>query len=383
MFVDEGVSGGVTAGARRLVDHDRGLTFAPQGHWSGPVKFFVLTIGKRVVCVETRLEGGAHLVSRDPQLHIVVTALGSTPLSEHWGYSATPLSSEDAVEAFAFAAEALLVFGWWFDGLRHPDRYFVVRSELESEHRSFALSWFGYTAAGALPRYNASLEFDAKRRHSALNQAMWGQHPIDAALTRYLQATPGIPRTSRPEAEQALKSVAPRKRAAILDRVQMLAEAGYSYARAYEGGQPMDAVLAEMEASHPGFSGESYRRNLARAVATLEHGAIATRERRARYVREARLRTLQDGVFWLRYRNRRRSVDLNPEFDIHAELGDLHSAADITAAIAQADQLINGGSACGPDSHGNGDIERLALANPGFSEASVAEAAMWGAELNR
>jgi hypothetical protein len=383
MFVDEGASSGVTAGARRLVDHERGLTFAPQGVWWGPVKFFALTIGERVVCVETRHEGGAHRVNSEPQLHIVVTALGSTPLSEKLGYRAIPLSAQDAVEAFAFAAEALLVFGWWFDGLQHPDRYFVVRSELESEHRSFVLSRFGYTGAEWLPLHSKGLDFAAERRRRVSDQAAWGQDPIDAALTRYLDASPGIPRTARPDAEQALASVAPRKRAAILDRVQMLAEAGSVYARALEGGQAMGTVLAEMEAAHPGFSGESYRRSLARTAIGLEQVRIATRERRERYVREARLRTLRDGVFFLRYRNRRHTADLEPDFDIHAELGDLHSAADITAAIAQADQLINDGCLCGPDSDANGERQRLVLANPGFSEASVSEAALWGAELNR
>lgn len=384
MFVDEGVSHGVTVGSRQLVDRDRGITFAPHWKWRGPPTFFILTIRGRIVAVETRLEGGTDIATRQPQVHVVVAAIGSTPIATKLGINSPAIAADETDEIFTLAAEGLLVFGWWFDGLEYPDRHFIVKSEVDTRAQSYALSWFGYTGAEFMPPHRARLDLAQESLRQEAVEMTWGQRAADAAVSVYLEGRRRFDQDARSNAEATIADMPIAERQAILGHVEGLVDGAHEYAAALAAGQSPEAVYAAMEAKRPGFSEETYRRCLAHGVAARQREIESRGQYMSDLVRDARLSTLLDGVFALHHFNRREYRRFaGVKLDIHAELGNLYSTSEITAAIAQADQLVESGRDCTHTSTGTEDLDQLDAVHPGFSITSRAEAASWGYQLNR
>ena len=66
------------------------------------------------------------------QVHVHIRSLGDSRYARNSGLNASTLSESDRIPAHRLAAEALLVFGSWYDGLSFQDGHFVTLLRAEN-----------------------------------------------------------------------------------------------------------------------------------------------------------------------------------------------------------------------------------------------------------
>jgi hypothetical protein len=185
-------------------------------------------------------------------------------------------------------------------------------------------------------------------------------------------------------ADDVLLPGLPKKPIEVLQgKAKAIAEKALQYGAAQVDGKKALAVLARMATDHPGFSAESYRKVLASGVFTLKSVRASKWERRLERIAKARASDLLDAVFELHFFNRRWADPRfdEPEIPVHETLGDLYSAADIEAAIAKTDKLIQHGRQF---VYPNSDADKiLKREHPGFSYRHIHQALDWGFQDNR
>jgi hypothetical protein len=299
------------------------------------------------------------------------------------------LSVEDRFVARRLAAEALLVFGSWYDGLSYQEGHFVVKDATGGEDLAYTLASFGYSGASRLPNYHARLEWTEESiRLQAIEEA-WGLDLPDAIFVVVLHNRRRAILSSHQHLKLSLNELFANMPAEELEglenRADRLAFKASDYGRDHLDGQSVDSVLSRMSNDSPGFSRDTYRRNLAYGTLMVQRNRDRERQRREELIGAARSAGLLDGVFALLHFNRRFSKrQFLGAIPIPETLGDLHSPAELSMALARADELLEHASQYGwsPDATDE-HVELLTRSHPGFSLRCVHDALSWGYERNR
>lgn len=376
-------------GGRRVADPSRqaNLTLVTPATEKGD-SLFLLTWEDRLIPLATTRQEAFDGWGRQ-QIHVHIRAIGPSKAAENAEIRWTELSQDELRVARLLAMESLLVFGGYFDGLTYPDGFFVVRCMVDGAAVAYTLSSFGYPPASRPPEYHAKLEEFRKRVREAALQDAWGRNILDKLLAVELQnklwflhetitfkdvltpedvLLPGLPKEPIEELQSKAKALAGKTSL---------------YGRSHLDGENAVFVLARMATDHPGFSAESYRKVLASGVFTIRSVRASKRERRQERIAKARASDLLDAVFELHFFNRRWAGPRleEPEIPVHETLGDLYSAAEIDAAIAKTDKLIQHGRQF---SYPNSDADKiLKREHPGFSNSHIHQALSWGFQENR
>jgi len=146
---------------------------------------------------------------------------------------------------------------------------------------------------------------------------------------------------------------------------------------------PLDSKDSFRADTVPGFSPEGYVAELDEALLRIEGYRVGVRARRATLVHEARDVNGLDGVFALRYFNRRFSghvgeYGLGP-IDLMQALGDMYAPGAIEDAVARVDALIDEGIRMGTGSwEHEPNMASLRQAHPGSGDRSMSRALDWG-----
>jgi plasmid maintenance system killer protein len=149
-------------------------------------------------------------------------------------------------------------------------------------------------------------------------------------------------------------------------------------------------VLGKVRAKVPGFPEERYEQALDEARALVTTNRERALQRRSELIDAARKDDVLNSVFALRYFNERYSNQHVRQYNlgrvnIHETLRDLHSEADIDAALIRVDALINDAfkSVSYEPGAAEARMEELRRAHPGFNNRSLNAAMDWGYLVNR
>ncbi|MHA7263689.1 hypothetical protein ACX80W_10855 [Arthrobacter sp. TMN-37] len=147
-------------------------------------------------------------------------------------------------------------------------------------------------------------------------------------------------------------------------------------------------ALEQIRDTVPGFPPERYEAELDEALARIEEYRVGIRTRRAELVQEAREMDALNGVFALRYFNRRFSGNLGEyglgPINLPQALGDLYPREVIEEAVARSDAMIDEGIGMGVGSWDHEpNIAYLRQAHPGFNDRALSDALDWGHLIHR
>lgn len=375
---------------RHVVDHDRSARLQLiNGSAQTGQDLFLLTWQDRSVPI---VAFSQHAVDRDSgleQVHVHLRAVGESRYATNSQLQASVLPAADQVLARRLAAEALLVYGRWYDGLTYPDGFFVVKDHAGGEDVSYTLSSCGYTGASRLPNYHSQLE---RAEESIRRQAVedsWGLDLPDAVFVIVLHNRRRAILSMHQHMKLHVRELFPDAQAAELEdletRADRLGFKASSYGQAYADGENLESIFSRMGTDAPGFSRDTYRRALAYGTLMILSNRDNEKRHRNELIDTARSANLLDGTFALLYFNWRFSKSqFLGAIPIHETLGDLHSREDLDDAIARAGKLIQaGGRYAWTPAETDQQVERLTADHPGFSARCVNDALGWGYQQNR
>ncbi|WP_164205964.1 hypothetical protein [[Micrococcus luteus] ATCC 49442] len=375
---------------RHVIDHDSQARLQLiNGSAQTGQDLFLLTWQGRSIPIVTFSQNTADRESGLNQVHVHIRAVGESRFASNSELAASVLSPEDQVLAHRLAAEALLVYGGWYDGLSYPDRFFVVRDPAGGEDVSYTLASFGYSGASRLPNYHSQLEATEKSIRLQAVEDSWGLELPDAVFVIVLhnrrRATLSMHRHMRLSVPELFPWVRPAELEDLETRADRLGFNSSTYGQAHVNGESVESVLSRMSVDAPGFSGDTYRRALAHGTLMILRNRDNEERRRKELIESARSANLLDGVFALLYFNWRFSkAQFLGAIPIHETLGDLHSRADLDDAIARAGKLIQaGGRYAWTPVESEEQVRRLMTDHPGFSVRCVHDALSWGYQQNR
>lgn len=375
---------------RHVIDHDRDARLQLiNGSAETGQDLFLLTWQDRSIPL---VAFSQHTVDRESgleQVHVHIRAVGESRFATNSQLKASTLAEAERVPAHRLAAEALLVYGRWYDGLTYPDGFFVVKDPAGGQDQSYTLSSFGYTGASRLPNYHSQLEqAEASIRRQTVEDS-WGLELPDAVFVIVLHNRRRATLSMHRHMKLSVRELFPDARAADLEDLETRADRlGFNastYGRAHADGEERESVLRRMSADAPGFSRDTYRKALAYGTLMILGLRDGEERRRKERIESARSAGLLDGVFALLYFNWRYSKSqFLGAIPIHETLGDLHSREDLDDAIARAGRLIQaGGRYAWTPAETDQQMERLTADHPGFSLRCVNDALGWGYQQNR
>lgn len=382
---------GFMSGARRrIVDHDRQarLELINSVAQTGG-DLFLLTWQDRLIPIVAFSQNAVDRELGQNQVHIHIRSLGDSRYARNSGLNASTLSESDRIPAHRLAAEALLVFGSWYDGLSFQDGHFVVKDVIDGGNESYTLSSFGYQGASRPPNFHSRLDWaEASIRRQAVEES-WGLDLPDSIFVIVLHNRRRAVLRHNEYMKLSVPGLFPNVRPAELEDLENRADRllfhASTYGTAHLDGETVESVLSRMKSDAPGFSRDTYRRTLANGTFMIQGNRDAEKRRRKELIASARSADLLDGVFDLLYFNRRFSKgQFLGAIPIHGTLGDLHSRADLDDAMAKAEKLIRDGSRYAwTPSETTEQVERLTADHPGFSTRCVRDALSWGYQQNR
>jgi hypothetical protein len=385
--VEEHAGYGSYGEKRHVVDHERQARLQLiNGSAQTGQDLFLLTWQERSIPIVTFSQGTTDQESGLKQVHILIRAVGESRFATNSGLAASPLYEADRFSARRLAAEALLVYGRWYDGLTYPDGYFVVNDATGDEDLSYTLSSFGYSGASRLPDYHSRLEWTEESIRRQAIEDSWGLDLPDAVFVIVLHNRRRAGLSVYQHMKLSVPELFPDVRGAELEeRADRLASTASRYGHAHLAGEPIESVLSRMGNDAPGFSRDTYRRTLAYGTFMIQGNRDNEKRRREELIKSARSAGLLDGTFALLYFNWRYSKgQFLGAIPIHETLGDLHSTEDLDDAIARSGKLIqDGGRFAWTPEEWDQQVQRLASDNPGFSVHCVHDALDWGYMQNR
>jgi hypothetical protein len=391
MFKIEDQPGGYADGTRhRIVDHDQGAQLTRvNGVAQTGGDLFLLKWQELVIPIVTFSQHTVDRESGENEVHVHIRAIGDSRYARNSGLKASMLSKADRFLARRMAAEALLVFGSWYDGLSYQEGHFVVKDATDGDNLSYTLASFGYSGASRPPNYHARLEWTEESiRRQAVEEA-WGLDLPDAIFVIVLHNRRRAILSSNQHLKLSVHEVFPNVPTAELEdlehRADRLAFNASDYGSSHLDGESIDSVLQRMSSNAPGFSRGTYRRNLAYGTIMVQGNRDREKQRREELVESARSADLLNGVFALLHFNRRYSKkQFLGAIPIHQTLGDLHSRAELDEAVGRAGNLLEDASRYGWTPDGTAEhVQRLTTSHPGFSLRCVHDALGWGYERNR
>ncbi|PTT63422.1 hypothetical protein [Arthrobacter sp. HMWF013] len=348
--VEDYPEGSIYGGRRCVVDHGRQARLELiNGSAQSGGDLFHLTWQDRSIPIVTFSRNAVDRESGQQQVHINIRALGESRYARNSELKASTLSDADRFLARRLAAEALLVFGSWFDGLTFQDGHFVVKDSVDGDDLSYTLSSFGYGGASRPPNYHSRLEWTEQSICRQAVEEAWGLDVPDAVFVIALHNRRRALLTHNKHMKLSLRELFPTIAAAELEdletRADRLASDAARYGLAHlDDGESIESVLGRIGIDVPGFSRDTYRRTLAYGTLMVLGNRDVERQRRESLVESARSADLRDGAFALLYFNRRYSKSqFLGAIPIHETLGDLHSPDDLDDAIARAGKLIEAG----------------------------------------
>jgi hypothetical protein len=391
MFTVEAYPDGTIYGGRRcVVDHDRQARLElVNGSAQSGGNLFLLTWQDRSIPIVTFSQDAVDRDSGEHQVHVHIRALGASRYAKNSHVKATTLSDADRFLARRLAAEALIVFGSWFDGLTFQDGHFVVKDSVDGDDLSYTLSSFGYSGASRPPNYHSRLEWAEQSICRQAVEEAWALDVPDAVFVIVLHNRRRALLAHNKHMRLSLPELFPTLEAAELEdletRADRLASEGSRHGRAHLDGEGIESVLNRIRIEAPGFSRDTYRRTLAYGTLMILANRDSERQHREKLIERSRSESLLDGVFALLYFNRRHSKSqFLGAIPIHGTLGDLHSREDLDDAIAKAGKLVqDGGRYAWTPAETEQQVERLTAAHPGFSVRCVHDALDWGYQQNR
>ncbi len=375
---------------RHVIDHDRQARLQLiNGSAQTGQDLFLLTWHGRSIPIVTFSQNTTDRESGLNQVHVHIRAVGESRFATNSELTASALSPEDQVLAHRLAAEALLVYGRWYDGLSYPEGFFVVKDPAGAADLSYTLASFGYSGASRLPNYHSQLEAAEKSIRLQTVEDSWGLDLPDAVFVIVLHNRRRATLSMHQHMRLSVPGLFPWVRAAELEdletRADRLGQKASSYGHAHVDGESLESVVSRMSVDAPGFSRDTYRRALAYGTLMILRNRDHEKRRREELIESARASNLLDGVFALLYFNWRFSKgQFLGAIPIHATLGDLHSRADLDDAIARAGRLIQaGGQYAWTPAETDEQVRRLMTDHPGFSVRCVRDALDWGYQQNR
>ncbi|MET4589084.1 hypothetical protein [Arthrobacter sp. 754] len=392
MFTVEAYPDGNIYGGRRcIVDHDRQARLElVNGSAQSGGDLFLLTWQDRSIPVVTFSQDAADRDSGEHQIHVHIRALGESRYAKNSHVKATTLSDADRFLARRLAAEALLVFGSWFDGLTFQDAHYVVKDSVDGDDLSYTLSSFGYSGASRPPNYHSRLEWTEQSICRQAVEEAWGLDVPDAVFVIVLHNRRRALLAHNKHMKLSLPELFPTLEVAELEdletRADRLASEASRYGHAHlDDAESIESILTRMEVDAPGFSRDTYRRTLAYGTLMIMGNRDVERQYREKLIQTARSESLLDGVFALLYFNRRHSKSqFLGAIPIHDTLGRVHSREELDDAMARAGKLIqDGGRYAWTPEETDQQVERLTADHPGFSVRCVHDALDWGYQQNR
>lgn len=391
MFTIEDQQDGYDYGARRrVVDHDRQawLELINSSAQSGG-DLFLLTWQDRLIPIVTFSQNTVDRESGENRVHVHIRALGDSRYARNSGLNASALSESERTLAHRLAAEALLIFGSWYDGLSFQDGHFVVEEVMDGENLSYKLSSFGYNGASRPPNYHRRLEWAEESIRRQAVEESWGLDLPDAVFVIAQHNRRRAMLSQNEHMKLSVPELFPKETASELEDLQNRADRllfnASNYGHAHLDGETVESVLSRMSTDAPGFSRDTYRRALAYGTFMIQGNRDAEKRRRKELIKSARSANLLDGVFALLYFNLRFSKgQFLGAIPVHGALGDLHSRADLDNAMVKAAKLIEDGSRYAwTQSETKEQVERLTADHPGSSVRCVQDALSWGYLKNR
>ncbi|CAA9239185.1 MAG: hypothetical protein AVDCRST_MAG83-1582 [uncultured Arthrobacter sp.] len=381
---------GLGGGGPRLVDRGRDATFSQiNGSAAGGSDLFHLMWRGLSIPVVAFKREAVNPGSGEAEIHIHITAVGKSRYAARSELKASRLSGSIRDAAHQLAAEALLIFGSWGDGLSFPDGYFAVEDNSIGKRRRYTMSSFGYTGASRPPNYSRKLKATEESIRRQAIEESWGLSAPDAVfvivLHNHRRAMVSYNDHMRVAVEAGVPDLGPEELTKLQERADRLASNSSRYGTTHLDGESVESVISTMSADAPGFSHETYRRALAYGTFVVQRNRDSEREYRVALIEQARSYPLLDAVFTLVYFNQRFSRrQFLGAIPLHEALGDLHPSGALDDARVRATELIQEGShfAWTPEET-KAQQDYLRTRHPGFSTRCIDDALDGGYQQNR